>query len=175
MALKCGNCRYFVKAHFFGSYCDYKRRMRNRNDLVSENTMACSHFSAIGDYDNGLDNNGTTDDCFLTSACVEYLGKPDNCEELTTLRAFRDTYLMRVSDGENLVKAYYAVAPEIVQAINESAEKNEYYAYIYTVIQKCLRYISDGNFEDALGEYKAMVNELCGKLIERDGGRHGTV
>ena len=166
MALKCGNCRYFVKEHWFSSYCDFKRRMREKNDLTSENSMACRHFYPVGDdYDNGLDNNGTTSDCFLTSACVEYMGKPDDCEELTALRAFRDSYMASIANGQKLVKEYYAIAPKLVIKINESENEEEYYAHIYGVIQKCLTLIKGGNNEAALNEYESMVFMLKEKLL----------
>ena len=38
--------------------------------------------------------------CFITTAVCEELGKPDDCEELTAFRAFRDGYLRACPDGE---------------------------------------------------------------------------
>ncbi|MDE6275050.1 MAG: hypothetical protein K2M75_00780 [Clostridia bacterium] len=165
MALKCGNCRYFVKKPWFSSYCDFKHRMGERNDLASENWLACNYFVPNSDYDDDLANNGKTSDCFLTSACVEYLGKPDDCEELTMLRSFRDNYMSGISNAEQLIKEYYEIAPKIVKKINESQNKEAHYAYIYGVIQICLTLIKNGNNEGALSEYKSMVHKLKAKLL----------
>ena len=55
-----------------------------------------------------------TSGCFLTSACVEAKGLPDDCRELTVLRNFRDTYLKASADGQRDVCEYYHVAPMIV-------------------------------------------------------------
>ena len=44
--------------------------------------------------------------CFLTTAVCEYLGKADDCEELTTLRAYRDEWLAKQSGGVELIEEY---------------------------------------------------------------------
>lgn len=38
-----------------------------------------------------------------TSACVAARGLPDDCEELTQLRCFRDEILMKTEEGRKLV------------------------------------------------------------------------
>ena len=98
--------------------------------------------------------------CFLTSACVEYLGKADDCEELTALRTFRDGYIKSVDGGEELIGEYYAVAPKIVESINASAHKDKYYAYINEIVNKCIKLISLKENDRALIEYKFMVENL---------------
>ena len=45
--------------------------------------------------------------CFLTTACVQYAGLEDDCEELTIMRNFRDDYLLRQDSGKQLVEEYY--------------------------------------------------------------------
>ena len=50
--------------------------------------------------------------CFITTVCCEYKGLADDCEELTILRKFRDTYVPK-----QLVKEYYKIAPKIVEII----------------------------------------------------------
>lgn len=55
--------------------------------------------------------------CFLTTACCEEIGLKDDCFELTTLRRFRDQYLVHVDGGLDAVRTYYALAPAILRAI----------------------------------------------------------
>lgn len=105
-------------------------------------------------------SNGYTDCCFLTSACVGYMGKADDCYELTTLRSFRDGYLMKCDGGKELVDEYYKIAPQIVEKIDSSNERNTYYAYIYSVIQKCICCIEGEKFEECKTEYIDMVKNL---------------
>ncbi len=94
---------------------------------------------------------------FLTSACVEYLGKSADCEELTALRNFRDTYMKSTEEGSKLVEEYYEIAPKIVEKINASDKKELYYRYINTVIDKCVCLIKHKELEKTLNEYKSMV------------------
>ena len=47
------------------------------------------------------DEDRQTSTCFLTSACVAARGLPDDCAELTALRAFRDGYVRSQPEGES--------------------------------------------------------------------------
>jgi hypothetical protein len=71
------------------------------------------------------------DDCFLTTACVKIMGKPDDCIELTTLRHFRDTHLLTTEEGKKLVDEYYHIAPKIIEQINLTKEQEVIYKNIY--------------------------------------------
>lgn len=57
--------------------------------------------------------------CFFTTAAVQTIGLADDCWELTQLRAFRDDVMKRTVLGRELIKQYYAEAPNIVRRINQ--------------------------------------------------------
>lgn len=109
----------------------------------------------------GGNNNSS---CFLTSACVKFMGKADDCEELTVLRKFRDEYMKSTEEGAALVKEYYAVAPQIVEKIETSVDEKKYYDGIYSVVTNCVQLIKAGKNEETLKEYKAMVENLKKEL-----------
>jgi hypothetical protein len=88
--------------------------------------------------------------CYLTTACCEYKGLPDNCEELETLRKFRDEYVPAV-----LVVEYYKTAPNIVPLLTDKELE-----YIYGVVTACVKDIKEGKKESALNRYTNMVAEL---------------
>lgn len=121
---------------------------------------SCNHFSEkfnesnMGYHSSGNNSSGG---CFLTSACVEYLGKADDCTELTALRNFRDQYMNATQEGKALIKEYYEVAPQIVKYIDSSTQKDDYYKYIYSVICDCLKLLQKGDNEAVLNAYKNMV------------------
>ena len=98
--------------------------------------------------------------CFLTSACVEYLGKEDDCTELSALRNFRDEYMKQTEEGKKLVDEYYKVAPQIVKFIDSSSQKNDYYQYIYGVICECMELLKKDNNDAIVEAYKNMVLRL---------------
>ena len=50
--------------------------------------------------DGSWSDNGGSGGCYLTTACVVAKNLPDDCEELTALRNFRDTYLRNHENGE---------------------------------------------------------------------------
>jgi hypothetical protein len=92
--------------------------------------------------------------CFLTTACCEYKGLPDDCEELETLRHFRDTYV-----PHELVEAYYQKAPFIVKKVKNDVQTLE---YIYKIVRLCVDKIHKGELDGAVIEYKNMVVHLEG-------------
>ncbi|MBD2440138.1 DUF4157 domain-containing protein [Nostoc sp. FACHB-110] len=98
--------------------------------------------------------------CFITTACVESKGLPDDCYELTTLRAFRDTYMRTVPYGESLISHYYEVAPKIVAHIQKQPHTQEILADLYERITEAVRLIEAGENQVALQYYCALVREL---------------
>ena len=75
--------------------------------------------------------NNNDDGCFLTSACVTAKGLPDDCEELQTLRQYRDHYLRNTPDGDKEIEEYYRLAPEIVKAVNARPNADTIWERIY--------------------------------------------
>ncbi len=98
--------------------------------------------------------------CYLTTACVGYRGLPDDCEELTLLRAFRDDYLFFQPHGPALIKKYYAYAPEIVQSINARSDAAAIYEEIYAVVRQCVTLIKAGEMEATFELYCRMVEQV---------------
>jgi serine/threonine protein kinase/rRNA-processing protein FCF1 len=109
-------------------------------------------------------NNGS---CFITTAVCDYLNKPDDCYELTTLRKFRDNWLSRQSSGSTLVKEYYDIAPKIVEAINTKADKNKIYDNLWKdYISPCIKLIEFAAYEPCRDLYIEMVTKLKTKYIK---------
>lgn len=55
--------------------------------------------------------------CFITTAICKDSGLPDDCDELQTLRGFRDNVMLGNPEWSQLVAQYYDEAPAIVEAI----------------------------------------------------------
>lgn len=134
---QCGSCYYFSYGR-----CNYF------DISMDEDVSACDHYE-------GPDSGGGG--CFLTSACVEYMNKADDCVELTTLRSFRDGYMASSQEGQSLVKEYYSVAPAIVSKIKSSKNSDEYFKDIYDTICQCVSLINNGENEKTMELYKQMV------------------
>lgn len=99
--------------------------------------------------------------CFLTSACVEAKGLPDDCYELTVLRKFRDTYLRFLPCGEKEIAEYYFVAPQIVSAIKNREDYLGIFGSIYTkLVKPCVNMIERGDNEKAYILYRDTIQQL---------------
>jgi len=94
--------------------------------------------------------------CYMTSACVDYMGKTDDCVELETMRKFRDEKLRFMPGGKAMIKEYYDVAPGVVMAINSSEKKDEYYQDIYNTIVRCMEKIEAKEDKRAVALYLGM-------------------
>jgi len=104
--------------------------------------------------------------CFLTTACVEARGLPDDCKELTVLRGFRDGFLMQTEERRAMICRYYELAPAIVAGIHQSETAAQQWESIYRIITKCVRLIEQQKFNNALRLYKSMVEQLTQRIIK---------
>ena len=104
---------------------------------------------------------GNSDGCYLTTACVEAKGLPDDCNELRTLRVFRDTYLAKLPSGRNEIDQYYRMAPTVVASINKHDNRVQIWNQVYAeLIAPCVRMIHEQDNEKAHQLYKVYSIEL---------------
>lgn len=114
------------------------------------------------DYDDcpiykGQDSTG----CFLTSACVEAKGLPDDCHELTVLRSFRENYLRLLPNGPTEIAQYYFIAPQIVSAIKQRNDSLSIFNAIYEqLVKPCVGMIERGENDSAHKLYREKVRQL---------------
>lgn len=99
--------------------------------------------------------------CYLTSACVEAKGLPDDCYELTTLRQFRDGWLKQQEGGQADICEYYHTAPAIVAAIHSRADSTSIFEGIYReLVLPCVEWIEHKQMDKAYEHYKVFTREL---------------
>ena len=121
----------------------------------------------IDDIDDGDGGDGGDGGCFLTTAIVHQRGlEADDGPTLTTLRRFRDRYMMTRSDGRALLAEYQAVAPAIVAAI--PAEDPEW-RWIAGRIDASVDAIRRGDDHAACAIYVDMVRRLQARWLRRAG------
>ena len=121
---------------------------------------AATRTAAMTAYINAIKSETSCSCCYLTTACVEVKGLPDNCEELTLLRRFRDEYLFNQPNGRELFDWYYDYSPDILEAIERSDTKSIVYEYIYEIISDCVRHIKLGDMDYVFEKYCQMVINL---------------
>ena len=90
---------------------------------------------------------------------------PDNCDELQTLRKFRDTYMMSCPKRTAMVKEYYEKAPLVVSALSKLPNRKFIYERRRTeYIVPAVRAIKSGNSRQALELYKQGIAFACSFL-----------
>ena len=110
------------------------------------------------DGDKGSNDEGG---CFLTTACTMALSLPDDCDELVTLRRFRDSYMLTFEDGRSEVKEYYAIAPQIAKAISVRPNALAIYLRIFDeIVSPCVKLIKEGRLELARDTYRKACRVL---------------
>jgi hypothetical protein len=97
--------------------------------------------------------------CYITTAICEGMGKADDCEELTKLRAFRDSYMLTDPKRAKLVHAYYNLAPGIVECLDSLPDEGKTaYAFLReNYLYPAIALIDAGKNEDAMLMYENMV------------------
>lgn len=104
--------------------------------------------------------------CFITTAVCDRQCKPDDCYELTTLRAYRDTYMMQSDEGKALVEEYYSIAPGILKVIDMHKEAEDIYDNIYQeYLMPCIHLIEEGDHKACRTLYEEMVRNLQKKYL----------
>ena len=99
--------------------------------------------------------------CFITTACVEARGLPDDCAELRTIRSFRDRYVAALPEGASVIAEYYDVAPRILAGIDRSGRARAVYADLYErLVARSVELIAAGEDRAAYENYAGIVTEL---------------
>lgn len=167
---KYGKCPYFYWDNSKG--WSGKNWCQAMNDEISERTY--ENYCRRNCYDEcssyrGADRkpSSSSDGCYLTSACVEAMGLADDCEELTTLRTFRDGWLALQPCGKCEIAEYYATAPQIVNRIHQSGESKSVLHNLYaSLVLPCVSDIKAGLYEKAHARYRATVRDLKAKWLK---------
>lgn len=125
------------------------------------NGSQCNPCSPCSPDQVGNGNSSGGSSCFLSSACIKSMGLPDDCEELETLRHFRDDRKDRDPVFRDLVDEYYRIAPRIVESINHRENAQEIYSNIYNeLVVPCVNLIKQGKEEEAIDLYMNKVRSL---------------
>ncbi|WP_099468000.1 CFI-box-CTERM domain-containing protein [Konateibacter massiliensis] len=99
--------------------------------------------------------------CYITTAVCETLGKEDDCYELVLLRQYRDHFLLKQEDGEEVISEYYNIAPTIVKRINKMSNSGEIYKSVWeNYLNPCIKLIEEDKNLECKEVYYKMVRDL---------------
>lgn len=120
-----------------------------------------SNYSTTSSYSYESSSGGL---CFITTATCVALNKEDDCEELLAFKHYRDTVLIYESDGLELIREYYRIAPRIVEAIENEEDSKQLYQKLWDdYIIVGYKYLLKNDMIKAKETYMNMVLSLCKK------------
>ena len=142
---RCSTCKYYeYEDENKKNYCQWYKAYYYCDDQ-------CDHWKETDSYSSGSGG------CFMTTACCNHRGLSDDCEELQTMRTFRDEYLLKDPETAALVHEYYRIAPGIVTAVNARPDRDAIWEDVYARIRSIMESIKEGRSGQAIDDYRAMV------------------
>jgi hypothetical protein len=134
-------------------------------DLTSQSINQIGANTASSNYaSTQVASSGGGGLCFISTAICRAEHLPDDCHELSILRKFRDDYVLLSTEGQNLVRRYYSIAPGIVGRIDARSDSSEIYFILrWHFIDPILSFIENLYYGKATAHYIEMVN-LCERL-----------
>lgn len=149
-----GGCEYLETVGTVFTEYRCKRSRQKLESWTATNICMSNRHTECADYKN-------SSGCFITTAVCLTMGKPDDCEELTAMRSFRDKWLRKQPDGIELIEDYYRTAPGIVEKIDQQPNREAIYATIYReYILPCVECTKSENFAYSKKIYVEMVDSL---------------
>ena len=151
-----------------GAYIAEEERWRLiKRRVYTDPQIEASLASSARTFGEGLqsiDFTACRQKCFLTTACCEAYGKPDDCHELETLRTFRNGWLRFQPGGAEAIAIYGVVAPKICAALARDPRRDRQLARIYWgTIVPCLALIRLGLRRPAYTLYRRLVTRLMAR------------
>ena len=147
----------YVARYTCGTCKEYEYAGQNQKGYCNRYRCYYYHDDSCSNWVEGDNVSSGSSGCFLTTACCEYMGLEDDCIELTTMRKFRDDYLLHNNVGAEIVKLYYKVAPQIVEGINAKEDKAQIYEEMYQKIVKIVDLVKASANDEAVAEYVKLL------------------
>lgn len=147
------------------AYVDKKLKQEAPKTYYVASPLPVQKGDVMGVLEMRLSEERNKKHCFLTTACVESRGLPDDCEELQVLRAFRDGYLSRLPEGPGMIQAYYALAPRLVERIAGREDARSIWDGVYATVRQAVEQVRCDTPEAALRTYRTLVEELSTRYL----------
>jgi hypothetical protein len=106
--------------------------------------------------------------CFVSTACVNYAGLPDDCWELRMLRLLRERHVQNSSSGRDFLERYPKTSKLIIEGINNSAQRESLWAGLLEKCRSVAALIADGRDAEAWHVCKTVHDELLEKHCGAD-------
>lgn len=167
-SIKCGNKKYNISASGETVYYSssnktggthlkkariYKNELQVKNEddkwVAATAVTLCSTI-----------NSNKSSGCFISTAVYSATGLGDQCEQLMTLRQFRDDIISKDPCTRHLIDEYYKIAPEICCKIESNPMRDEIYKSAHADLDIIISLIRSEKFSDAIEKYALMIDKI---------------
>ncbi len=143
------------------SYCD-KWCGRCHWDEIDESNEFMKNYKG----DKQENSSYTSVGCYITTIVVNILGFADNCEELNTLRWFRQEIMAKDEHYRDLLMQYDILGPNLAHVISTLPNAYEIAVDLYKIyIRGCINYIKSEQFDYAVLLYSEMMQRLIANYM----------
>ena len=148
----------------------YARKCNNcANDLTDYNNYhhrwVCPECGTYNMSENSSCVCGYNTGCFISTAICEIIGKDDDCDELQTLRGFRDNVLCKEPSLKAMVDEYYLISPPLADALRKMSNKHEIAEELFeNHIDIILKQINQNKISETVSSYQEMISHLKSKI-----------
>jgi hypothetical protein len=102
--------------------------------------------------------------CFISTACAKAKGLPDDCDELQTLRHWRDGLSKDNETLRRLCSEYYVNAPRIIDKIDAEPNSMQIYNELYLdIVCATVDLLKQNKINEAIERYEEQYRRLCEK------------
>ena len=151
------SCEFLdCKGIFANYYC------KKSGEYISTDTVRniCERYSYSTDCPT-YKKSSSYSACYLTTAMCKVLNKDDDCEELETLRRYRDSYMKQDERFDPVLEDYDKIGPVISNKIMNDPNKDEIASIMKDYyIARAIDHINNGENLDAYNVYLEMTLAL---------------
>lgn len=135
-----------------------------------ENIATASARLAEATKTNTVVNTPTTGGgCFITTVVCTGMGMSDDCDELKTLREWRDTVLAKTENGRKLIVYYKRTAPQLSCVLETSKAADMYLPMLFTTfIKPAVKFAKQGMDAECFILYSMLLDSVVG-IVAREG------
>ena len=132
----------------------------SRGKFIS--TGVCAHSKGShSDHSKGGGGGG----CYLTTACLRALGKPQDSLEFRAMKVLTKEHILKSMQGKRDYVRYGRQAPNIVKAIEARPDASEIWGRVYEKLGEVADLVFSDRREEGYQSYKTLVSELSSKTL----------
>lgn len=119
-----------------------------------------------GSSGSGGSGGGGSSCCYITTACLDAMGLPQDSLEMKAIKALTKEHILKSFQGKKDYILYGRKAPAIVQAIDARNDSCEIWKRVYSSLRNITNIVFSGNYQKGHQQYKDLVLGLENEFVK---------